>query len=196
MKKSIIFYLTGTLFLIISLVLIFLCLEVDEGTMLVMASMSVPFLFTGIMTIRAGFEERKYNQSDEGILLSKGLSGLSFQVNFRKKFALPIFLILFGTVSLAIVTAFLSFNGEEDIAYAVLCVNFLYGLIITLYFLRKFLKIKRLENGEINIENEESNFGKHVAIFFASLATGGLFLVVYLLVKKMRSSNKSKEDVK
>lgn len=190
MKRGIIFYLTGILFLIISLVLIVLCIEEDEETMLVMASMSVPFLFTGIMIIRAGFEERKYIQDDEGILLSKGLSGISFQVNFRKKFALPIFLILLGTVSLAIVTAFISFSGEEDIAYAVLSVNFLYGLIITIYFLTKFLKVKRSNNAEANVENEESDLGKYVAIFFASLATGGLFLVIYLLVKKIRSTNK------
>ncbi len=187
MKRGIIFYLTGILFLIISLVLIVLCIEEDEETMLVMASMSVPFLFTGIMIIRAGFEERKYSQNNEGILLSMGVSGLSFQVNFRKKFALPIFLILFGTVSLAIVTAFLSFGGEDGAAYAAICISFTYGLIVTIFFLRKYLKMKRSKEVEAIIENEISNFGKYVAIFFASLVTGGLFLLIYLLIYRKRN---------
>ena len=187
MKRGIIFYLTGSLFLIISLAMIVLCFEVDEENVLPIASSSIPFLFTGIITIYAGFEARRYNRYVDGVFLSENLSSIDIQIDFREKSALPIFLTLFGTVSLAIVTAFLSFGGEDGAAYAAICISFTYGLIVTIFFLRKYLKMKRSKEGEAIIENEISNFGKYVAIFFAPLATGGLFLLIYLLIYRKRN---------
>jgi len=98
---------------------------------------------------------------------------------------------MFGTVSLAIVNAFLaSSRSTEDIAIGVLGFSFLYALVLTIYFLKKInseLKTPINENSHTN--NSVDDIGFKAAFFFATIATGGLFALGWWLYKKIKNKD-------
>lgn len=89
---------------------------------------------------------------------------------------------MFGTVSLSITGAFLGSSKHlSDFSWVILGTGFMFGLITTIYFLKK-LRSNHPEQDDI--ETEMDNTGVKVAVFFASIATFGLFYILWRYIRK------------
>ncbi len=185
MQRKIIFITSGILFVLISAVLIFIGMETDFKFGIVLYGMTVPFLLVGFWNLYSVVYERKYAQSSDYFTFKRS-GELSFGVGafYNKDIVVPVFLILFGCAAMAIVSGFLV-NSADEVALALVCISFVYGLTVTIIFL---VKLNRKTVGTI-VSNEKissDEFAFRIAFFFASLATLGLFTLGYYLYKKFR----------
>lgn len=110
---------------------------------------------------------------------------------------------MFISTSLAIVTFFLAVNrSTEDFAVGTLGLSFLLSTFITVYFslrIKNALQRVRAQNNSasqsesINNKDETRKINDEIAVkiafIFASIATLGLFPLVYYIIKKARSVN-------
>lgn len=102
---------------------------------------------------------------------------------------MPLFLVLFGSAAFAIIIAFLAMNSStEDISIGVLILSFLYSTVLTVVFTKRIGKSLRSPE-EVAVQ-KENDFGVKLAFFFASVATLGLFPLVYFLYKYLSRKNK------
>lgn len=154
-----------------------------------MFAIAIPFLFTGFWNIYAAIDDKRMNVPDETFTFhSAGRFGIG--AAYSRRIAYPVFMIMFGTIVLAITAAFLSANrSTEDFGAVTLSSEFFYGVIVTVYFLRRLNKkppyppfVKR---GQV----QQLEDGTGAAVFFASVATFGLFYVFYYFYKKGINKN-------
>ncbi len=150
-----------------------------------LSAAAVPFLFTAYWNFYSVYYEGRIN-SREGYFTYKGIGTVGVGAFYNKVIAVPFFLVLFGSVALAITSAFLVSNrSTEDIAIAIAGAGFLYSLIVTIYFT---IKIGRgIKSGDTaKVENNSDDAGFKIAFFFASVATLGLFPLAYFIIKAVR----------
>jgi hypothetical protein len=152
---------------------------------IVLSAAAVPFLFTAYWNFYSVIYEKSMNR-DESYFMYKGLGVAGITVFYHKLISVPFFLVLFGSVSLAIVTSFLAVNrNTEDISLVTLGASVLYSLVITIYFSKKIWSGDKIDKSLI-AENNVDDTGFKIAFFFASVATLGLFPLIYFIVKSIR----------
>jgi len=179
MKRTSLIIFVGIVFIIASLVVIAAGIALGQVAIISMAN---PFLFTGIIILYSGIDERKIKNT-EIVEPQKESGKIIYETHIGKRYTLPFFLILFGTIVMAIVGAVLFFILPL-VSILLLGINFLYGLILNIYFIKKLGNKEKKQ--EVDQQMDELAF--KVAFFFASLATGGLFAIGYLIYKKLKKS--------
>lgn len=158
-----------------------------DNMFIMLSSAAVPFLFTSYWNFYSVFYE-KSNNSDGNYFTFKGSGTAGIGVFYHKLIAVPFFLVLFGSVSLAIVTSFLAVNrNTEDISLISLGASVVYSLVISIYFSKKICNLNQKDNS-MKSENISDDTGFKIAFFFASIATIGLFPLVYFIIKSARKN--------
>jgi len=217
LHRALIFISSGILFICVSAVLVIIGSGERDDMMIMLFGMAIPFLFVGFWNIYSVIYEKKLvsaesprpditsgqgdsagTSSNEYFTWNSGTGAFGAGAFYNKKIIVPVFIIMFGTVTFAIVNAFLaSSKPTEDIAIAVVPVSFVYGLVFTLYFLVKINKeVNTVKSGEepssSGTTTEDTGF--KVAFFFASVATFGLFALGWWLYKKLKPSTDTTTD--
>ena len=183
--RNFIFISSGVLFLLIAGVLIFIGSGENDSMLVMLSAAAVPFIFIAFWNIYSVYYERRVNSTD-GFYTYKGAGNAGIGVFYNKVISIPLFLILFGSAALAIAASFLASNRSTfDFAVVVLALSILYSLAVTLYFIITIGKSFKSEN-TAQTESPADDFGFKVAFFFASVATLGLFPLVYFLLKSKR----------
>ena len=183
--RKFIFLSSGILFLAIAVFLVLIGSGEKDNMLIMLSAAAVPFLFTAYWNFYSVYYEGRINTS-EGYFTYKGNGNAGVGAFFNKVIALPFFLVLFGSVALAIASAFLASNrSTEDIAIAAAGAGFLYSLIITIYFTVKIGKGIKGDESAL-LERSANDTGSRIAFFFASVATLGLFPLVFYVVKSIR----------
>ncbi len=177
MKRPTLMKIGGILFIIVSIAVVLVSIFTGVAAI---SPVACPFLFTGIIILYSGIDEARYGKAPI-VEPQKEFGKITYEAQVGKRYVLPFFLILFGTVVLAIAGAIL-FIAMPAIGIVLLSVNVLYGLILNIYFINKLRKKEQRQ--EVDKQMDELAF--KVAFFFASLATGGLFALGYLIYKKIK----------
>ena len=182
--RKIILTVSAFLFLFIAAALVIIGSGERDSTFIILCSAAVPFLFTSYWNFYSVFYEKRINYGNE-YFISNTENSASVGVFYHKTISLPIFLILFGSVSLAIAAGLTAAAGNnEDIAAGLLALSFLYSFSITLFF---SIKIKnRIKSDETSPQVSDGETGFKIAFFFASIATLGLFPLVYFIIRLMK----------
>lgn len=183
--RKFVFISSGILFLLIAAGLVIIGSGEKDNMPIILSAAAVPFLFTAYWNFYSVYYEGRINSS-EGHFTYKGIGTVGVGAFYNKVIAVPFFLVLFGSVALAIAAAFVASNRSmEDISIAVLGISFLYSLTLSIYFT---IKIGRgIKSGDTaKVESSADVTGFKIAFFFASVATLGLFLLVYFIVKTIR----------
>lgn len=189
--RKFIFISTGIIFLLAATALIIIGTGEKDSLMLILFSASVPFIFTGywnLFTLK--FENNLSSGNEYFTYHSAGKFGAG--AFYNRAVAVPVFLCMFTSVALAILTAFTAVNrSAEDIAYAFPAVSFSVCLFITIYFSGKINKALHLAAENTDPQDVNDDAGIKIAFFFASIATLGLFPLGYFIYKgfKKNSSN-------
>jgi len=173
------------LFLLIAGGLIFIGSGESDSMLVMLSAAAVPFIFTAFWNFYSVYYERRVKSTD-GFYTYKGTGNAGIGVFYNKVVSVPFFLILFGSAAMAIAASFLVSNrSTSDLAIVVLALSFLYSLAVTLYFIITIGK--SFKSGNIDkIESPVDDFGVKIAFFFASVATLGLFPLVYFFLKSKR----------
>ncbi len=186
--RKFIFISSGILFLIIAAGLIIVGSVESDTMMIILSAASIPFMFTAYWNFYSVHFEKKLNKRD-GYFTVKAAGYAGIGAFYDKAVVLPVFLVLFGSVAFAIVIAFLAANRSlEDISIGVLVLSFLYSTALTVVFAKRIGKSLRSPD-EVAVQ-KENDFGVKLAFFFASVATLGLFPLVYFLYKYLSRKNK------
>jgi hypothetical protein len=183
--RKFIFLSSGILFLAIAALLVLIGSWERDNMLIMLSAAAVPFLFTAYWNFYSVYYEGRINTAS-GHFSYKGIGTVGFGAFYNKVIAVPFFLVLFGSVALAITAAFLASNrSTEDVSFAVLALSFLYSLTLSIYFT---IKIGRgIRSGDTaKVENTSDDAGFKIAFFFASVATLGLFPLVYFIIKAVR----------
>lgn len=183
--RKFLFISSGILFLLIAAGLVIIGSGEKDNMLIMLSAAAVPFLFTAYWNFYSVYYERRINTS-EGYFTYKGNGIAGAGAFYNKVIAVPFFIILFGSVALAITAAFLASNRTtEDIAIAALAISLLYSLTVSVCFT---IKIGRgIKGGDTaKVENSSDETGFKLAFFFASVATLGLFPLVYFIIKSLR----------
>lgn len=156
-----------------------------DNIFIIVSAAAVPFLFTAYWNFYSVYFEKRMD-SDGNFFTYKGIGSSGIGVFYHKIIAVPFFLVLFGSVSLAIFTSFLAVNhSTEDISLVTLGASVLYSLVITIYFSNKICNGNQKDNS-LKAESKADDLGFKIAFFFASVATLGLFPLVYFIIKAIR----------
>ena len=164
-----------------------------DSMMIGLFAMSIPFMFVSYWNFYS-YRFEKITGSDGEYFTYGNFTSTGVGISYNKTTVVPFFLVLFISVALGIATFLLAANrSTEDIAMGTLALSFALSLIITIYFTRRIHKA--LLNSKINPVAENNpgavndDIGFKIGFFFASVATLGLFPLVYFLVKKLRSNS-------
>lgn len=178
---------SGILFLVAAAALIIIGSGEKDSMFIIMAGFSIPFIFTAYWNFYSVIFERKQNVN-EGHFTVKAAGYYSIGALYHSAISVPFFLVLFGSAALAITIAFLSANNStEDIGFALLILSFTYSTALTVYY---SIRIgKPAHNPEENNKQNERDFSFKVAFFFASVATLGLFPLVYFVYRSIRKKS-------
>lgn len=186
--RKFIFISSGILFLIIAAGLIIVGSGESDSMLIILSSASIPFIFVAYWNFYSVFFEKKFNNSNE-YFTAKAPGYAAVGAFYSKAIALPLFLVLFGSAAFAIIIAFLAANRSlEDLSIGVLVLSFLYSTALTVVFTKRIGKSLRFPE-EVAVQ-KENDFGVKLAFFFASVATLGLFPLVYFLYKYLSRKNK------
>ncbi len=195
MQRKIILISSAALFLLIGAGLIIIGSGEKDSMMISLFSASIPFIFISYWNFFTYRFEKIIGSDGQYFTYGNSMQG-GIGVTYNKTTVVPFFLILFISVSLAIITFFLAANrSTDDIAIGTLILSFVSSLIITIYFTVRIGKAmrtgKQSENAEsiVDARNVNDDIGFKIAFFFASVATLGLFPLVYFIVKKIRNNN-------
>lgn len=179
MRRFILFIMVAVFFISIAFTITILSIYDIKNTSLYLQPV-LPLTFISYWLIFIAFDERRRNAEDEIYIYHnfRSIRGFAF---IGKRHVVPFFLLLFGTVSLAITGAFLGANkGTSELAWVMLCISFLYGTIVIIYFQVKLASSPEAEEQEKQI----NNLGMNIGVFFASVATLGLFYLLWRLFLK------------
>lgn len=183
--RKFIFLSSGILFLLIAAILVLIGSGEKDNMLIMLSAAAVPFLFTAYWNFYSVYYESSIN-TPEGHFTYKGIGNAGVGAFYNKVIAVPFFLVLFGSVALAITAAFMASNrSTEDIAIVMAGAGFLYSLIITIYFTIKIGKGIKGDESAL-LEKSANDTGSRIAFFFASVATLGLFPLVFFIVKSLR----------
>ena len=185
--RSLLLVSSGILFLIIAAVLIIIGSDESTAMLIVLTGASIPFVFVAYWNFYSVyFEKRSKTSQTHFTFKAPGFYGIGALYN--RAITVPFFLVLFGSVSCAIVTAFLAANrSTEDIGIGVLILSFLYSTVLTIVFTKRIGK--SVVSPDEVAEQKDNDFGVKLAFFFASVATLGLFPLVYFLYKSLSKKN-------
>ncbi len=186
--RKFLFISSGILFFCIGAALIIIGAGDNDSMFISLSGASIPFLFTAFWNIYSVYYEKKTG-SDNAYFIYDSPTSIGIGAFYNKAIAIPFFLVLFGSVALAITTALLAANrSTEDIAIVTLSLSFLYSLIVAVYFTRRF---RREIKGVYEDANKNTNevLGFKIAFFFASVATVGVFPLVYYIVKALKKNS-------
>lgn len=132
--RKFLFISSGILFIAISIALIIIAVSEGDEFLIIMSSVAVPFLFIGYWNLYSIIYEGRKNYPNEYFTI-KSAANASAGVFYHKDISMPIFLILFMTAGLAIVSAFLALNkATEDIAIGLPLLSFMVSLLITIKY--------------------------------------------------------------
>jgi hypothetical protein len=193
--RKFIYLSSAVLFLLTGIGLIVIGIGEKDSMMIGLFAASIPFIYTAYWNFFSYHIENQTGSNGEYFTYNNaGSRGIG--ISYNKTTVVPFFLVLFTSVSLAIATFFLAVNrSTEDIAIGSLCLSFLASTIITIYFTKRINKALNKSNlngnieSKVNVENVNDDIGFKIAFFFASVATLGLFPLVYFIIKKVRSGN-------
>lgn len=144
MQRNIIFFSSGVLFILISGGLVAVGADQSDAFMMITIGMAIPFLFIGYWNIYNVFYEKRTDYSNE-YFTSRSISSASAGAFYNRKIIVPVFSIMFGTVAMAISSAFLAMNKNEEVAIAVIAISFVYALTLTIIFMKRLRKIEQPE---------------------------------------------------
>lgn len=193
---------SALLFLLIGIVLVIIA-SIEKDSMLIgLLSASVPFIFISYWNFYSYRFEKITGSDGEYFTYGNSVRG-GIGISYNKTTVVPFFLVLFVSSVLAIITFILSINrSTEDLAIGTLILSFLLSTILTVYFslrIGRGLRKTGLKNstgsqisgseGEKDIREINDDIAVKIAFFFASIATIGLFPLVYYLIKKVRGFN-------
>ena len=183
--RKFIFLSSGILFIAVAALLVLIGSGEKDNMLIMLSAAAVPFLFTAYWNFYSVYYEGRKNTA-EGHFTYKGIGNAGVGAFYNKVLAVPFFLVLFGSVALAITTGFLASNrSTEDTAIAAAGASFLYSLIITIYFTIKIGKGIKGDESAL-MERSANDTGSRIAFFFASVATLGLFPLVFFVVRSIR----------
>lgn len=180
--RKFIFISSGILFLLVAAGLVIIGSGDSDNMLIMLSGAAVPFLFSAYWNLYSVYFEGKTNSSGE-YFTYKGTGTAGIGAFYNKVIVVPFFLILLGSIAFAIITAILaSSRATEDISVAILCASVLYSLLLTIYFTFKIgREFKNVEN--VQKESSADELGFKIAFFFASIATLGVFPLVYFMIK-------------
>ncbi|HWA05592.1 MAG TPA: hypothetical protein VG961_03515 [Ignavibacteria bacterium] len=183
--RKLIFISSGILFLLTASGLVFIGAGEKDSMFITLSAAAVPFLFTAYWSFFSVYFEKHFSPSAEYFTYSAaGSAGIG--AFYHKVIALPLFLVLFGSAALCIACAFLAFDrSSEDFSIIMLAISVLYSLSITLYYSAKIVKNFRKEEYTVTVNSKDGQ-GIKIAFFFASVATLGLFPLIYFLYKTIK----------
>ena len=190
--RNLIYVSSAVLFLLVAAGLIIIGSGEKDSMMIGLFAMSIPFMFVSYWNFYS-YRFEKITGSNGEYFTYGNIAGAGAGISYNKTTVVPFFLVLFISAALGITTFLLAANrSTEDIAIGTLALSFLLSLIITIYFTGRINKAltKSKINPEINNNPAAVNddIGFKIAFFFASVATLGLFPLVYFIVKKLRSN--------
>lgn len=182
--RKVIFITSGLLFILIAAALIITGSGESDSFFITLSAAAVPFLFTSYWSFYSVYYENRINYSNE-YFTATAAGKASIGVFYHKNITIPFFLVLFGSAVFAIITAFLASGSSEDIAALLLALSILYSLFVTVFFTVKIGKGLNVSSAE-SVENSSDELGFKIAFFFASVATLGLFPIIYIIKKSVR----------
>lgn len=191
--RKLIYLSSAVLFLLVAAGLIIIGSGEKDSMMIGLFAMSIPFMFVSYWNFFT-YRFEKITGSDGEYFTYGNIVSAGAGIRYNKTTVVPFFMVLFISVGLGITTFLLSANrSTEDIAIGTLALSFVLSLIITIYFtarINKALSRSKIEPESVNDPNTvNDDIGFKIAFFFASVATLGLFPLVYFLVKKLRSNS-------
>ncbi len=194
---------SAVLFLLIGITLVIIASAEKDSMLTGLLSASVPFIFISYWNFYTYRFEKITGSDGNYFTYGNYLSG-GVGISYNKTTVVPFFLVMFISTSLAIVTFFLAVNrSTEDYAVGTLGLSFLLSTFITVYFsvrikntLQRVLAQNNLVAQTANLNSNDDEIGKmndeiavKIAFIFATIATLGLFPLVYYIIKKARSIN-------
>ena len=193
---------SAVLFLLIGITLVIIASAEKDSMLTGLLSASVPFIFISYWNFYT-YRFEKITGSDGNYFTYGNYLRGGVGISYNKTTVVPFFLVMFISTSLAIVTFFLAVNrSTEDFAVGTLGLSFLLSTFITVYFslrIKNALQRVRAQNNSasqsesINNKDETRKINDEIAVkiafIFASIATLGLFPLVYYIIKKARSVN-------
>jgi hypothetical protein len=182
--------------------LIIIAFGEKDSMLITLLSASIPFISTSYWNFYT-YRFEKITGSDSNYFTYGNYLRGGVGISYNNTTVVPFFLVMFISTSLAIVTFFLAVNlSTEDYAVGTLGLSFLLSTVITVYFsLRIKNALQRVlaqnnsasQSESINNEDETRKINDEIAVkiafIFASIATLGLFSLVYYIIKKARSVN-------
>ena len=117
--------------------------------LIIISAMAIPFLFTGVWNLLQVYFESRSAGSNSEFFTYSSIGQYGIGAFYSKLVVVPVFTIMFGTVSLAIGAALLASNrSSEDISIALAAFSFVFALTITVIFIRRINR--RLKNRKVN----------------------------------------------
>lgn len=133
--RNFIFISSGILFILISAGLVIIGSGEKDQFLIIISAMAIPFLFVGIWNLLQVFYESKAGVNRNEYFTYSSVSGAGMGAFYSKIVIVPVFVIMFGTVSIAILTGFLASNrSTEDISIIAVAVSFIFAVVITVVF--------------------------------------------------------------
>lgn len=190
--RKFLFISAGIIFLAVSAGLIIIGTGENDSFMLTLFAMAVPFLFIAYWNFYTVYYENVV-RSDNSYFTYRKQSEAGIGAFYSKHTVIPVFLCLFISASIAIITAFVSAGKNEEIALVLLAVSFSACLVITLVYTAKLKRNLSQDNGQVVGENTKSSdeAGFKIAFFFASVATLGLFPLGYFIYRAVTKKHSS-----
>jgi hypothetical protein len=139
LQRNIIFFSSGVLFILISAGLVTIGADQSDAFMMITIAMAIPFLFIGFWNIYNVFYEKRTGYANE-YFTSGSLTSASAGAFYNRKVIVPVFLIMFGTAVMAIGSAFLAMDKNEEIAIVLVAFSFAYALTVTIIFMVRLNK--------------------------------------------------------
>lgn len=131
---------SGILFIVIAAALVILGISNEDEFLIIMPAIATPFLFIGYWNLYSvKYEKRVYSPNE--YFVERSYSSAAVGVFYNREIAAPVFMILFSSAGLAILTAFLALNKTtEEISIGLPILSFLVCLIITMKYQVKLSK--------------------------------------------------------
>lgn len=178
MKKTLLIF--GLFFLLVSLGLGVVGIF-DSALRMGVWSMAIVVFFGGYWILYAGIEAEKSSDAIERVGVVTRGNRLTWYAVLKQRYSVPVMVVMFGNIPLAILVAFQESYGRHVWALVLLIISIVYSVFITVYFTLRLQKDPS--------EKSVDDIAVMVAYFCASLATFGLLPIIVLMVKN-RNKNK------
>ncbi|MBZ0201714.1 MAG: hypothetical protein K8I03_01720 [Ignavibacteria bacterium] len=147
--RNFIFISSGILFILIAAGLVITGSGEKGQFLIIIYAMAIPFLYTGVWNLLQVYYESRSDSSNSEYFTYSSRGQYGIGAFYSKLVVVPVFTIMFGTVSLAIGAALLASNrSTEDISIALAAFSFVFALTITVIFIRRINK--KIKNRKVN----------------------------------------------